>query len=371
MKTITATLAAAALTTLSVLPSAVLAHSTDDPNEQTFETKRVPVKLPNTTAGFEPSAVEGVVDEFRLWQTGSTLTACFFGGSQQLRKYFVESSEDIFENTNLKLNYGKEPSYNECGEGAYHIRIAFDPKNGNWSYIGTDSIRIASNKPSLNIGYGSDSDFSLVNKAHLKGVILHELGHAIALQHEHQSPEAKCDTEFDWNKIYATFKSNYNWSKDKVDTNLRQLTASPRLRTTDYDKKSIMHYYFAPWMFTKGDKSRCYTNENLKLSSVDKETIEASYPESATAQINLIKERSNFAGTVLKKILTTDEQIAWAKDLIDQAASTASPGFSIDINTAINNSTNNSSQDVNSGQCADAQIHVSTGDQSPVVVCKQ
>lgn len=343
-------------------------HMADDVSPQSLQTKRVEKKEPKSSSGFEPNAVEGVVDEFRLWQTGSALKACFFGGSEDLKKFFADTSKDITDIANLKFDFGESPNFNKCGDGAYHIRIAFEHDAGNWSYIGTDSIRVGGDKPSINIGYGADSDFSLLNKSRLKGVILHELGHAIALQHEHQSPEAHCDAEFDWPKIYASFKQNYGWDKTKVDTNLRMLTASPRLRTTKYDKSSIMHYYFPAWMYARGSESNCFVHENLQLSSIDKETISTSYPASAEAQLDLIKERSSLANTVLHKIVSTDEQKTWAKDLIDQAAETAAPGFVFNF-TSVSNSSHDGSQDTNSGKCAGAHIQLSSGDNSTNSAC--
>lgn len=349
-----------------VFASDAFPHMADDLSPQSLLTKRVEKPTPKASSGFDLNAVEGVVDEFRLWQAGSVLHACFVNGNSDLKNLFVETSTAITDIANLKFDFGKTPGYRTCDGGAYHIRVAFDPEAGNWSYIGTDSIRVGSDKPSLNIGYGADSEFTLVDKSRLKGVILHELGHAIALQHEHQSPEAKCDAEFNWTKIYESFKTNYGWNKEKVDQNLRMLSASPRLRTTAYDKSSIMHYYFPAWMYNSGYKSKCFVHENVQLSKVDKTTIASMYPSSSTAQLNLIKEKSDFASTVLQKILSTDEQKKWAKDLIDQAGSTAAPGFVFNYS-----STHDGSEDTNVGQCAGAHIQVTSGGQSTSTVCSK
>ena len=97
-----------------------------------------------------------------------------------------------------------------------------------------------------------------MDKKEFAHLILHELGHALALEHEHQSPEAKCDAEFDWAAVYARMDKDYGWSKGEVDFNLRTKIDDGRLRVTPYDKTSIMHYYFEPWMFIKGIASNCY-----------------------------------------------------------------------------------------------------------------
>jgi len=54
--------------------------------------------------------------------------------------------------------------------------------------------------------------------------ILHELGHALALEHDNQSPEANCDTEFDWPKVLR----QHTVDKKEVDFNLRTKLAEPK-----------------------------------------------------------------------------------------------------------------------------------------------
>ncbi|WP_376914505.1 M12 family metallopeptidase [Paraburkholderia sp. OAS925] len=319
------------LALMPIFPKPALAHGIDAGQPPDIQTPRPRIPQPAAGGAFDPHAVEGVVDQFRLWTTGSTLAGCFIGGPSEIQKFFVDSIQEIVIYANLKIDFGKPDAYNKCDGTPYHIRVSFDHTLGNWSYVGTDSTKIAYDSPSMNIAYATSAPFPSVDKIRLKGVILHETGHALGLQHEHQSPKANCEAEFDWPKIYSTFSKDYGWDQKKVDDNLRALISSPRLRTTPYDRSSIMNYYFAAWMFKNGSLSPCSSNENFVLSSVDKQTIAETYPKTAQEQVALINRYGEQSKPILQKLLTTDQQKQWSQDLIGSAAQTAAPGYKIDL----------------------------------------
>jgi hypothetical protein len=65
-----------------------------------------------------------------------------------------------------------------------HVRIAFDPKDGNWSSVGIDSLAKPKTERTMNLKEQTDR------------AILHEFGHVLGLRHEHQHPHWK----FKWVK---------------------------------------------------------------------------------------------------------------------------------------------------------------------------
>ncbi len=80
----------------------------------------------------------------------------------------------------------------------------------------------------------------IVNLSHIEEVSLHEFGHALGLLHEHQSPESKCENEFDWPRVHSYAKRNWGWDEATVKDNFSPYISDPRLRTTPYDRNSII-----------------------------------------------------------------------------------------------------------------------------------
>lgn len=248
--------------------------------------------LPSAEGSEAPADVlQAVIDQYKLWEAGSTLNVCFFGGEPPARAFFVQTANAWDNPASISFNFGPAPAYRDCDEGSpSHIRVAFE-NSGNWSYVGTDSLRSGSGKPSLNIGSLAGQPFSLVNQTRVRGTILHELGHALALHHEHQSPESNCQEQINWEVVYAKLGGPpNNFDRAKVDRNMRPLVSSPRLRTTEYDRESIMHYSLPASWFKNGASSSCWVVRNDDLSDTDVAAIAAAYPATLEEQAQYIAQ---------------------------------------------------------------------------------
>lgn len=266
------------------------------------ELRTLQQELPNGTV-----RIRGVIDQFKLWPTHRALVLCFKGGSTALRAIFVQTSRRWMEGTALKLDFGRSPEYRNCAPSERSdVRVAF-ADGPDWSYVGTDSLRYEDT--TLNIGYAGTGPLDKLDRKLLEGLILHEMGHALGLEHEHQSPEAKCEDEFDWPKTYK-IASAWGWTKADVDLNMRVLASVERLRLTPYDRQSIMHYYFEPEFFKRGRESSCFVGHNETLSSGDSELMRASYPPTMAAQDRHFQERAEAASRILGSLNLSAPQLS-------------------------------------------------------------
>jgi hypothetical protein len=165
------------------------------------------------------------------------------------------------------------------------------------------------NGASLNI-QTNGIPFERLNAPSIERAVLHEFGHALGLLHEHQSPAAKCADEFDWPKIFSYAEKNWGWDSEKVRTNFAPYVSDPRLRTTSYDKASIMHYALAEWMFKKGKNSRCYIAEPKTISATDRVAIINAYPAAVAQQDQELRRRAALVGTILARLNLDTSQLA-------------------------------------------------------------
>jgi hypothetical protein len=262
-------------------------------------------------------ALRGVIDQYKLWEVNQPLTVCFFGGGPEAREFIAETSRAWDDNASISFDFGQPPGHRDCDPSRpSHIRIAFE-NDGNWSYIGTDSVRVRLDRPSLNLGILAERPFSLVNKDRLRGTILHELGHALALLHEHQSPEANCESEMRWEVVYADLEGPpNNWDRATVDRNLRQLVRSPRLRTTAYDRGSNLHYSLPARWFIHGINSSCWGARNDDLSETDVQTIRSAYPETLAEQAAYIAQLDAQTMTTVAALkIPQDKQAALLEEI--------------------------------------------------------
>lgn len=184
----------------------------------------------------------------KTWMNGSVLHVRFLGGTPAQRALVREQAGWWTEVANLQFVFDDSPQA--------EIRIAFDPADGAWSYVGTDCRGIPSAEPTMNLGFTDG------------GTTAHEFGHAIGLAHEHQNPAGGIV----WNEpvVIAALAGSPNfWDEATVRHNVLDKYRFDQVKGTQFDPESIMLYFFpASWTL-----NGVGTVANEVLSATDKSFI--------------------------------------------------------------------------------------------------
>ncbi|MFL1548614.1 M12 family metallopeptidase [Pseudomonas sp. D47] len=199
----------------------------------------------------------GVADESKAWPQHSTVKISLSNMTQEQTSLVKKAINEWSPHTNLHFKFIK----GNDGD----IRIAGDNIGlGSWSALGTDALHLHRSEPTMSIDFTNPDDTA---RAH----VLHEFGHALGLLHEHQHPE--CSLNIDEQAAYEHFTSQ-NFTKDDVGNNILGQFDASEVKTSEYDKDSIMHYPFPASLLNGGDEIVFQT----KLSVGDKKFMRSMYP---------------------------------------------------------------------------------------------
>ncbi len=198
----------------------------------------------------------------KMWQPGRTLRVRFLGSPDPTVRAKIEQFAHQWESfCNIKFSFGTS--------AAAEIRIGTTMGLGSWSYLGTDALLIAPDKPTMNYGWFTpttpDEEFGRTT--------LHEFGHALGCIHEHMHPLGGIP----WNRdaVYRYYMTTQGWTKEQVDSQLFAKYDKSVLNMSAYDPKSIMHYPVPKELTTGGTFE---VGWNRVLSPQDKAFIRKMYP---------------------------------------------------------------------------------------------
>ncbi|MFL6237073.1 MAG: peptidase [Thermoanaerobaculia bacterium] len=224
----------------------------------------VPVFRHHPALGVATSPLTMALVTGKKWKNGRTLHARFLAGDPVVQAKVKRHAVEWCDYASLGIVFDDSPNP--------EIRISFG-NSGSWSYIGTDNLSIAPDKPTMNYGWlkpdTPDGEYSRV--------VLHEFGHALGCIHEHQHPGA--NIPWDREAAYRYYQRTNGWDRAKVDLNVFQRYDQSQTQFSQFDRNSIMEYPVDESL-TLGNFSIGW---NRELSDTDKTFIASSYPKDRPA----------------------------------------------------------------------------------------
>lgn len=234
-----------------------------------------------------------------VWPAGSAIAGCFMEEKNVAqREAFVRATRAWSSVANITFDFGAGPGFRSCRlDNPSEMRVTFRPALASRSEIGTLALDVHPAQPTLYISTGALGEQLQTSLEERIGVMIHELGHALAMPHEHQHPLSPCPAEYRFDVLCPRPDAGQNITAARyasvlaVYSGQRALISDPDpTRLLPYDVKSVMHYRYPPGVLKAGRSSTCYVNGPFVLSEGDRAKLAVLYPRDALAQTTMIRQ---------------------------------------------------------------------------------
>jgi len=187
------------------------------------------------------------------WVNGTVLHYCFFGGGSRfsvprVQADAVRAAFAKWKAVGIGLEFQEVSQLSEA-----EVRIGYSTEDGSSaSAVGRDVLRVPLSEPTTVYGWDLTSSYG-------SGTALHELGHVIGMEHEHQNPFAGIK----WHEqaVYdALAKPPNRWDHDTTYHNILEKLTPQQVQGSSWDPDSIMEYEFEPGLI---DEPQQYISNGL------------------------------------------------------------------------------------------------------------
>ncbi|KOV61856.1 M12 family metallopeptidase [Streptomyces sp. MMG1121] len=224
--------------------------------------------------------VNGTVLHYYFHTDGRDASVIPVPGAGELRRVPWAGSEEQREAVRDCLREWQElgigVTFAEVGDRhEAELRIGFQSGGGSWSAVGREALSVGRGERTMNLGWD-------VTGPGERGTILHVIGHALGMAHEHQSPYA--GLHWDDEAVYAELAGPPNhWSRETTDANVLRTLDAGEASGSVWDPQSVMTFPFGPGLVLEPEQYRGGLRPSGAPSPADKEFVLRWYPPAGPA----------------------------------------------------------------------------------------